>query len=196
MPYVVLLTAPIGAGKTTACERFLERARAGGLDAGGILAPARYGQGGEKVGIDAVDVLSGERRTLAMFEPEVALRTIGPYRFDAAVMEWALDRVSLALATPIDVVIIDEIGPLELIHERGFAPALGQLPHAQAKAIILVVRSELLVALRERLELLRPITVTLTLANRDRIPSRLFERIRRLVVEYRDEGMRKDDPCG
>jgi len=177
MPCVVLLAAPRGAGKTTACERFLERARAAGMRVGGILAPARYSQDGGKVGVDVVDAFTGERRLLATIETEAKLRTVGPYRFDAIVMEWALARVSLALAAPIDVVIIDEIGPLELTHKEGFAPALEQLSLAQAATIILVVRSELLIALQELLGSLKPVTVMLTLANRDQVPARLFEEI-------------------
>jgi len=177
MIHIVLLTAPRGAGKTTACERFHEQARAAGLLVGGIVAPARFEQGGGKVGIDVVEAATGERQLLATVEPEAGLRTVGPYRFDPAVMRWALERVLLALEVGVDVVLIDEIGPLELLFKGGFAPALERLPQAEATAAILVVRSELLVALQELLASLKPVTIALTLSNRDQVPARLFEEV-------------------
>ncbi len=184
MPHLVLLTAPKGAGKTTACERFLEHACKANMRVGGILTPARFSPTGEKTGIDAVDAFNGERHSLATLEPEVAQRTIGPYRFDPEVMQWALERVLRALAAPIDAVIIDEIGPLELIHQKGFAPALKELAFAQAASVILVVRVELLVRLQETLSSFQPLTITLTLANRVQVPMRLFEDLWRFLSGY------------
>jgi len=177
MIHIVLLTAPRGAGKTTACERFLEQARAAGMRVGGIVAPARFEQSSGKVGVDVVEAATGERRLLATVELEAGLRTIGPYRFAPAGMQWALERVLLALEVGVDVVLIDEIGPLELLHEGGYAPALEQLPQAQATVAVLVVRSELLGALQELLAPLKPVTIALTLSNRDQVPARLFEEV-------------------
>jgi nucleoside-triphosphatase THEP1 len=177
MVYTILLTAPRGAGKTTACERFLEHARKAGMRVGGILAPTRSRQDGTKVGIDVVDAFSLERRELATIEADPRLRTIGPFRFDVEVMAWALEQLTLALAAPIDVVLADEIGPLELTFGGGLAPALEAMHTAQAASAILVVRSELLLQLQELLTTLRPITITLTRTNRDQVPARLFQEV-------------------
>ena len=65
MAYLVLLTAARGAGKTTACQRFLELAHDDGMQVGGILAPSRYDDRGQKASIEVVDASTGERRTLA-----------------------------------------------------------------------------------------------------------------------------------
>ena len=183
MAYLVLLTAARGAGKTTACQRFLELARDDGMQVGGILAPSRYDDRGQKASIEVVDASTGERRTLAVVEPDAARRTVGRYRFDPEVMEWALARVMHALNMPIDVVIIDEIGPLELIQKSGFAPAIAAISSAQARSVILVVRPELVSRLQERLQDSAPATVALTEGNRDEIPSYLLREIRSRIAK-------------
>ena len=177
MVHVVLLAAPKGAGKTTACERFVDQARKAGLRLVGILASPRFDQDGRRVGIDAVNVSAQEERPLAVVEPEAQRRTVGKYRFDPEAMEWALERVMLALGAPIDLVMIDEIGPLELLQGGGFAPALERLPVAEAASAVLLVRSELLARLQERVQALAPVTITLTLRNRDQAPARLLEEV-------------------
>lgn len=177
MVHVVLLAAPKGAGKTTACERFVDQARKAGLRVGGILASPRLDQDGRKVSIDAVDASTQEQRPLAVVEPEAQRRTVGQYRFEPQTMEWALERVMLALGAPIDLVVIDEIGPLELLQGEGFAPALERLPVAEAASAVLLVRSELLARLQDRLQALAPVTITLTLRNRDQAPARLLEEV-------------------
>lgn len=177
MVHVILLSAPIGSGKTTACRRCVQLAKDAELRVGGILSLARYDAQGQKIGIDAEDVLTGERRELAHIEADARLATVGRYRFEPAALEWATQRVLQALAAPIDAVLIDEIGPLELVKQGGLAPALEALAEAQAAAVVLVVRSELLMRLQDRLSALAPLTVGLTLANRNQIPARLLEEI-------------------
>ena len=138
---------------------------------------ARYDQEGHKIGIDAVDAFTNESRPLATLEPDPARATVGQYRFDPAIMEWALSRVQLALSAPIDVVIVDEIGPLELAQKGGFAPALEQLLVAQATTAILCVRAELLTRLQVELTAYSPATISLTRSNRDQVPMHIFEQV-------------------
>lgn len=174
---IVLLAAPRGAGKTTACQRFVEQGRQAGMRIGGILTPACYDSSGTKTGIMAVDAFTEERRPLATVEPDPHRATVGRYRFDPAVMHWAVDRVLLALGAPIDVVVIDEIGPLELVQKEGFAPALAYLPGAKATTAVLIVRAELLTRLQAELTAYSPATISLTRTNRDQVPTRIFEQV-------------------
>ena len=71
-------------------------------------------------------------RELAHVEADVRLTTVGRYRFEPTALEWATQRVLQALAAPIDAVLIDEIGPLELVKQAGLAPALEALLTALA----------------------------------------------------------------
>lgn len=177
MIYLVLLAAPRGAGKTTACERFVEQGRQAGMRIGGILAPARYDSPERKTGIFAVDAFTEERRLLATVEREPGKATVGQYRFDSDVMEWSLGRVLLALDAPIDVVVIDEIGPLELVQKGGFAPALERLSQAQATTAVLIVRAELLTRLQAELAAYDPATISLTRTNRDQVPMYILKQV-------------------
>ena len=67
---LILLSGPIGAGKTTLCERAAAAARERGLRVAGVLAPAIV-EDGAKVGIEAVDLASGKRRLLARTDREL-----------------------------------------------------------------------------------------------------------------------------
>ncbi len=84
-----LLTGAVGAGKTTAAERVVGLARDQGLVCGGLLAPALTDRGGSKIGIWGVDLLTGERRTLARTDRELGGPSLGVYSFDAAALTWA-----------------------------------------------------------------------------------------------------------
>jgi len=67
-PKITVLMGGRGAGKTTSCQRRVEAARAAGEDVGGVISPARF-DGGEKTGIWAEKLRSGERRLLASLVP-------------------------------------------------------------------------------------------------------------------------------
>ncbi len=174
MGRLIILAAPRGSGKTTACLRFAQLADEQGIALGGVLAPARWDEDGAKMGIDILDLATGQRRHLADVVPDSAQRTVGQYRFDDQVMSWALDRTLDALQDAHRVVLVDEIGPLELLQGGGLAPVLDQVSSAAARAILLVVRVELLDTLIQRLQPMPATTVMLTLRNRDQIPQRLL----------------------
>ncbi len=176
---IILLAAERGAGKTTACLRLVDLARGAGLTVGGIVAPARYDVAGAKVGIDVVDVAGGERRALAAVEHDPARATVGQYRFDPAVEVWALAILLAAIDRPLDVAIIDEIGPLELLQGEGYAPILERLPAASCRSAIIPVRASLADTLADRLRALSPTTIPLTHSNRDELPEALLRQIER-----------------
>ena len=180
---LILLAAERGAGKTTACLRLLELARGAGLTVGGIVAPARYSAAGEKVGIDVADAASGERRALAVVEHDPSRATVGQYRLDPHAESWALGVLLAALDCPLDLVIVDEIGPLELLQGRGYAPLLARLASARCHWVIILVRASLAEMLADRLHVLDPITVSLTLANRDQVPETLFREIGGMQID-------------
>jgi nucleoside-triphosphatase THEP1 len=142
---------------------------------GGIYSPARIDDAGIKTSIEAADAYSDERRPLATVVPDPANATVGQYRFDDAGLVWALEKIVTALDSPIDCVVIDEIGPLELGQNKGYAPALERLETAKASSALIVVRAELLTRLQERLRELQPVTITLTRTNRDQLAARILD---------------------
>ncbi len=138
---IALLVGETGAGKTTVCERVACLARRRGLVVGGIITRPLKDAGGRKVGLEAVDLGSGSGRLLASLERPLGDLRQGPYFFDPAAFAWAAQAMGAALAAGPDLVILDEIGPLELRDGRGFAPLLGPLLAAGYPALLVVRRS-------------------------------------------------------
>jgi len=140
---IVVLTGPSGSGKTTTCRKWIALAQQRGLDCAGILCPARF-EGKRKIGIDLLDVRTGERRPLAQVDDQPADLRIGPFRFDTQ----AINRATAILdaACPCDVLIVDEIGPLELERGRGWVNALEVLRAGRFGVAVAVVRPRLVEA--------------------------------------------------
>jgi nucleoside-triphosphatase THEP1 len=123
----------------------VDLARQRGLDCAGIISPARF-DGGVKVGIDALDVRTGQRRLLAEADDSPADLRTTRYRFDADAMTWG--AAILAMACPCDVLIVDEIGPLELERGQGWVNVLGTLHAGRFGLAVVVVRPGLVDAFR------------------------------------------------
>ncbi len=141
----MILTGAPGTGKTTTCRRLLDRARELGLDCAGILCPARVDDG-VKVGIDVMDARTEESRRLAEVDELPGRLRAGPYRFDEEAVAWGIAR--LGMACPCDVLIVDEIGPLEMDRGEGWINALDVLRAGDYRLALAVVRPSLADAVR------------------------------------------------
>ena len=153
---IALVTGEIGCGKTTACRRAIDLLHEQEMPMSGILSPARLDASGNKIGIDALDVATGERRLLADVVPSGGA-TIGPFTFNRQTMDWAIGRLEEAITDctrPGDrsVLVLDEIGPLELRRHVGFAALLDPLadPDLVLHGMV-IVRREYVEILEQRL---------------------------------------------
>jgi nucleoside-triphosphatase THEP1 len=171
-----LLTGPVGIGKTTVAERVIALVQRRGLTCGGLLAPALVDPAGQKIGIWGVDVRSGERRTLARTDLELGGPTIGPYSFDAAALDWALAAIEKALGK-CDLLVVDEIGKLELWHGRGLAPVLPGLASGEARRSLVLVRDHLLLELQARLAAVEQVVLQVNKENREEMPPQVLRRL-------------------
>ncbi len=146
---VILVSGERGAGKTAALLRARPAALAAGLTTGGFLSVARFAEG-EKVGIDVMDAASGALYPLAEIGEGGALRT-GRYRFHpagiAAGLRFAQDGQGA------DVFFADELGPLELERDEGWADVLPLIAARAFGVGFVVVRPSLLAVARARLGL-------------------------------------------
>ena len=143
--HIAILTGPFGSGKTTTCRQLADLAQQHGLDRAGIVCPARF-DGERKVGIDLLNLRTGECRPLAEADNQPATLRTTRYRFNAGVMAWG--AASLDAACPCDVLIVDEIGPLELERGQGWVNALKVLREGQFDVAVVVVRPSLVDAFR------------------------------------------------
>lgn len=176
-PGAALLTGPVGVGKTTIAQRVVDLARQQGLICGGVLAPAITDHRGRKVGVYGIDLRTGERRTLARTDRDLGGPTVGVYSFDGEALAWAVQVVEQALdprtTPPCDLVIVDEIGKLELWQGIGLAPILPLLSTPRRPWVLILVRDSLLAELQARLGPgARPVFWA-SQENREEMPSRI-----------------------
>ena len=170
---LVLLAGESGCGKTTLCTRVVAALKARGLDVAGVLTlPRLAAPRGEKIGMDVEDVRTGERVALA---ERVAVGE------GTANLTWKFDEAGLARgaqilreATPCDVLVVDELGPLELIHHKGWISALDILQTGHYRTAFVVVRPGLVENFRARVKL-QVAVETVTLSNREELFTQIVQ---------------------
>lgn len=94
---------------------------------------------GKKTGLQALDLRCGERRGLARLAVLGShAATIGRWAFDPVALQWGAD--ALRAACPTDLLIVDELGPLELSNAGGWVSALTALQSGAYGAAVVTVR--------------------------------------------------------
>jgi nucleoside-triphosphatase THEP1/energy-coupling factor transporter transmembrane protein EcfT len=146
---VVVVTGPSNGGKTGTVIAAAERLRSGGVPVAGFVQPGEF-EAGSKVGFRLRDLASGGEATLAIERG----RGEGDFgtRFHFTDEGFALGRGALSRAAPGAVVIVDELGPVEL-RGHGHMPAVRRaLAVPGLLGAIIVVRRNLVPALLAELE--------------------------------------------
>lgn len=175
-----LLTGEVGSGKTTVCERLVEACRARGIPVGGLLSLSVAGPQGQRLAIQAVALATGARRTLACVGEGEGTR-LGPYTFDPEAVHWALATLERD-AEAQGLLLVDEIGPLELWLGEGLAPALPALRRRAegGRPLLVVVRTGFIAPLlRAMAPLAHPVQIFRVAAHtRDGLPRRILAALR------------------
>jgi nucleoside-triphosphatase THEP1 len=136
-----LVTGWRQAGKTSFCRRMAESAREAGWSVGGLLSPAGF-QDGAKNTIWVQDIQSGDRRQLAVAAGQGGFDLLlGDWFFSRSALAWG-DSILQAIA-PCDLLIIDELGPLEFVLLLGWMAAFEVLSRSRFRLALVVVRPEL-----------------------------------------------------
>ena len=130
-----------------------------------------------KVGFEAVDVGTGERWPLGRTDAELCGPQVGPYSFDPAALARALKVLRRAATAGCDLLMVDEIGPLELEQGKGFAPVLDLLPIEGPTHTLIVVRLALLDQLLLRMRDAECTVFSVTEENRNKLPLRIVEEL-------------------
>lgn len=146
---LVLITGPIGAGKTAFCLAAVNWARTHDWQVAGLVSPPII-ENGIKIGIDAVDLRGGQRRRLARLRTGVddgEIATPG-WTFDAEVLRWGNQMLGDAL--PCDLLVVDELGPLEFERGQGWTAGLSALDSRLYRLGLATIRPELLAQARQR----------------------------------------------
>lgn len=141
-PARLIVTGNIGQGKTTWCQGLIGAARASGLKMGGLLSPPVF-EDGVKIGIDLVNLYSNETRRLAVRRTPTNEGVLTHnWAFDPEVLAWG-DTI-LASVPAVDVLVIDELGPLEFERGEGWQHGLSAFDKGDYRIGIVVVRPWLL----------------------------------------------------
>jgi hypothetical protein len=163
---LIALTGGRGAGKTTVCQALVAQARAAGWSVAGLLSPAVFAAG-QKAGIRLQNLTTGETRQLAQDAahlPEsgdsVSNLRFGRWLFARAALDWGNEV--LAAAPTCDLLIVDELGPLELLHQAGWVQGLAWLRRGNYRHGVVVVRPELVAAAQQTLPIAQVIEVAPT----------------------------------
>lgn len=135
----------MGSGKTTFCKHVIDSIRAstkGNWSIKGILSPGTF-DGDKKIGIETLDLATGERRRFAQRRTDSSSGIL--------TKQWSLERSTidwcnqvLQASVPCDLLVADELGPLEFERDEGFYEAMIALDSGQYQAALVVVRTEFL----------------------------------------------------
>ena len=158
---VIVITGVIGIGKTTVCEKVIKIARSSGYSCGGILTH----KAAHEILI-ALDIQTEERSILASADNTFDGPRTSRYSFNPEAIKFGIRAINQAIDS--DVLIIDELGHLELARE-GFAEGLELVKTGKVKNSILVIRKELLPAFLAQLGD-NHLVFEVTIRTRDRLP--------------------------
>ena len=149
---VLVLTGPVHGGKTTFLERSLPAWTGRGLACAGFLSPAVI-DANERSGYDLLEIGTGRRHPYLRREDSPGLERAGPYVFFPEALERA--RAIIRGSAPDEVLVVDEVGPLEL-EGGGLWPALKDILRQPDRTSLLVAREDTLTGLTALLAPLVP----------------------------------------
>lgn len=139
-PLLILVTGSRGSGKTTFCGRLVDAAREAGWKTTGILSRPVF-EGSTRTAIEAEDLRGGAVQQLAVRSDQP---TPGSkiWKFESAAVDWC--NQVFATSTPTDLLVVDELGPLEFDQGSGFQDGIAAVDSKEYAIALVVVRAELL----------------------------------------------------
>jgi nucleoside-triphosphatase THEP1 len=135
---VFIITGSVGQGKTTFVKNLLDTFREKNITAGGIYSP-RIMIKNKTIGYDIVDIVNNEQVPFLREANLENLKKIGRFDIMPQGLQKGYDALKLSANVDNKIVIIDEVGILELENE-GWANSIQDLINAANNHILLVVR--------------------------------------------------------
>jgi nucleoside-triphosphatase len=176
---LIFLTGVPGVGKSTVVKRVTERMKQDGVKVGGMVS-ADMRSGSSRVGFEMRDLLTGRVGVLAHVNQATGPK-IGRYRVNSRDVEEIGAQAVFSAVTDADLIVIDEVGPMELTSTRfkdavraALAcgkPVLGTVHRNAQDPIVKAIKSGTGIEV-----------VEVTYANREDLPSILVDRFRAPLV--------------
>ena len=142
LPLFFILSGPREIGKTTFLKQLIKQTQDLQIRVAGVISPAVV-ENGQKTAIDLVDLSTSRVKRLANLR---MTESQGIYTerwaFSSESLEWG--NQILAASIPCDLLIVDELGPIELERGQGWQKGILALSSNQFQAAVAVIRPELL----------------------------------------------------
>jgi nucleoside-triphosphatase THEP1 len=194
---IYVVTGERGTGKSTACAAVVRKVAEAGVPVAGILTErVEEGQGSARRVVDLATGASrpfgsqnrsrgqGGQRSPTSAEgastPAITDPLTPGWEYESEVFTWV--NAILSRSTPCDLLVIDEIGPLELHGGRGWAGALEVLRSRNFRVALVVCRPGLLEDLEKCLGNAPGAVFEVSLQNRDALPGVIAAEVIRLVT--------------
>ncbi len=161
---VIIVTGVVGIGKTTVCDKVVKIARSQGYSCGGIIA--HKAQNGD---IIIEDVQTGETRALASTSSIYQGPHAGRYFFNPEGIDFGTQAIARGTAS--DILLVDELGPLELRGE-GFAEVIEEIAAGKVNNCVVVIRKDLLSAFLPQMGATTSVFET-TIDSRNQLPGEI-----------------------
>lgn len=174
MARIIVLSGERGVGKSTVCHRTVAWAWADQYSCGGIMT-LRRADGTREL----LNVCNGERRRLTLDQKAEAAIIQGRFCFDPEALRWG--SIEMARAMPCDLLVVDELGPLEIERKGGWYSAFSILHTGDFALAIVVIRPELIARAQLQLPPESTTVYPVTVQNRDVLPDILLKILRREV---------------
>jgi nucleoside-triphosphatase THEP1 len=178
-PGLVIISGESGSGKTTLCNDAIRLARARGLAVAGLMTRA-HTVAGRKAAMFVQNVQTGEERLLGQYVDVTGDPLIEHWQFSDEGIAWGAQV--LQETPPCDILIVDELGPLELVYNKGWHAAIGVLLARRCRMALVSVRPLLVTELTTVVAEMNPVTL---IVNQDSYPG-LLAQLRQWIEAIRD----------
>jgi nucleoside-triphosphatase THEP1 len=157
---IFILTGERGEGKTTYLKKLVAELKERKVNVTGILSPVVFEEK-EKIGYNLQDISNDDRKVFIRINEMPGMMRFRKYFFSKEAIDWGNSILKKSKEDPSDLLIIDEIGFLEL-EDKGWAESLDMLVSLSGPAMLWVVRSELLEEVIKKWNLEKPMIMDIS----------------------------------
>ncbi|MCK4747762.1 MAG: DUF2478 domain-containing protein [Bacteroidales bacterium] len=176
--HIFLVTGGVQSGKTTFVNKLVERLWKDRLRVAGFLSEGTM-MDGVRVGFTLVDLQSGRRIPLASVEPVKGWTPFRRFYFNPEAWKKGETIIREGLLEDPHLIVIDEVGPLEL-QGAGWSAILDELAAKRPAVQLWVVRKQCLQEVIETWDILPEHVFSLKIAGQDNMLDVLREKLRSL----------------
>jgi nucleoside-triphosphatase len=167
----IILTGPPGVGKTTIVMDVAQKLKERGIKVGGVVS-REVRTNNVRTGFEFIDLDTNDRGVLASVTENGP--RVGKYFVNLIGCRFAAERLKNALINS-DVIVCDEIGPMEL-KSKDFIDAASNLLRTDGKVIVVIhqkLEHPLIIEFREKSSSL----ISVNLGNREKVAKILLDEL-------------------